>query len=267
MRMTLTALLFLVAGCATKPDIAKDKALDVHYGYGTDALMSKNYTDAITHLLKAVELAPENPEVHNNLGMAYYFKGEKASAERHIRKALVLDPKNTDARNNLASLRFETGDVAEAEALYKECLKDLTYEKQARVYFNLSLIEQRRGNLAKTESYLRLSLKEDEGYCPSWFQLGQMDYKARRLKDALKNFREAGMGMCASDPAPLYWQGVILGEQGDTLSARMKFDELETRFPRTQYAAQAREQITRLNLHESSPAPRAGRGGVTTPSY
>ncbi len=269
MRLTTLALLLLAFGCASKQKTPAEKALDVHYNYGTEFLMNKNYTEAITQLLKAVEIAPENPEVHNNLGMAYYFKGEKASAERHIRRALALDAKNTDARNNLASLRFEAGDLAEAERLYKECLKDLTYEKQARVYFNLSLIAQRQGNRANTESYLRLSLKEDDSYCPAWFQLGQFEYQARDLKQALKNFREAGMGMCANDPAPLYWQGVVLGEMGDTLAARMKFDELETRFPRTSFAVQAREQISRLNLHESHPAPanRAGRGGVTTPTY
>lgn len=252
MKITFFIALLLAFGCSsTEKKNQQAKISEMHYGYGTDALMNKNYTEAITHLMKAAEMEPKNSEIHNNLGMAYYFKGELTMAETNIVKAIELNKKNTDALSNLASLKFEKGDLVGAERLYRECLKDLTYEKSPRIYFNLSLVEMRKGDPAQTEAYLRLALKEDENYCPAWFQLGQIEYKKRQFKTALKSFREAGMGSCANDPAPLYWQGVVMSDLGDFIGARMKLDEVETRFPRTSYATMAREKMSSLNLQES----------------
>jgi Tfp pilus assembly protein PilF len=267
MKSVFFIALALAFGCASNQKKQQAKLSEMHYGYGTDALMNKNYTEAITHLLKASELEPENSGIHNNLGMAYYFKGDLSMAEEHIQRAIKLDKKNTDALSNLGSLKFEKGDMVTAERLYKECLKDLTYEKTPRIYFNLSLVEMRKGNAAQIEAYLRMALKEDESYCPAWFQMGQIEYKQRQLKTALKSFRQAGMGTCANDPAPLYWQGVVMAELGDFIGARMKLDEVETRFARTSYGAMAREKISRLNLQESQfPVKQADRNLLDEPT-
>jgi len=251
MKSVFFIALLLAFGCSSNQKQQEAKLSEMHYGYGTDALMNKNYTEAITHLLKASKFEPKNSEIHNNLGMAYYFKGDLPMAENHIQRAIQLKKTNTDAVSNLASLKFEKGDLVSAERLYKECLKDLTYEKTPRIYFNLSLVEMRKGDPAQTEAYLRMALKDDETYCPAWFQMGQIEYNKRQLKTALNSFREAGMGTCANDPAPLYWQGVVMAELGDFIGARMKLDEVETRFARTPYGAMAREKISRLNLQES----------------
>lgn len=248
----LILTLHLLVSCAS-PDTrssSASKVADIHYSHGTQELMARNYTQAITHLLKAVELDPTNPDIHNNLGMAYYFKSEREMALQHIRRALELDPKNTDARINVASLQFEAGDLAGAERLYLEALKDLTYEKHARTYFNLALIEQRRGDPAKSVAYFRRSVKEDQDYCPSWLALGQLDFQARRYPEAAKNFRQARMGICANDPAPLYWQAATDVKLGDFFNARLKLEELLAKFGTSSYADLAREKMSEMNLAE-----------------
>lgn len=258
----LVFVLALVSACASQQASKQSKLAEISYSYGTQALMTKDYTGAITHLLKAAELDPKNPEVHNNLGMAYYFKGEKQAAKTHVQKALDLDEKNTDARSNLASLLFEEGDLAGAERIYLQCLKDLTYEKQARIYLNLGLIELRRGNTPKATAYMQRSVKEDENYCPAWFQLGQISFKQKNFKQAQTNFKNAGMGACAEDPAAWYWQALTLIESREYLNARIKLDELTTRFPSSAYAAMAKEKLSALTLLEQ----RHYSETVTSPS-
>ncbi len=262
--LILVIATLLATACASRDPKSPpaSKQADIHYTHGTHELMAKNYTQAITHLLKAVEFAPENPEIHNNLGMAYYFKNEREMALQHIRRALELDPKNTDARLNLASLQFERGDLKSAEKLYLEALKDLTYEKHARTYFNLALIEQRRGDQAKSLAYFRRSVKEDTDYCPSWLAMGQIEYNARRYADAAKHFRQARMGVCANDPAPLYWQGATDMKLGDFFNARTKFEDLLGKFGDSSYAPMARERMSEISLLElrkdqSAQAPAA----------
>jgi tetratricopeptide (TPR) repeat protein len=258
--MRSLALIFLTTtlliSCASKSDRAVMKKADIHYTYGTEELFNKNYTQAITHLLKAVELDPENDKIHNNLAMAYYFKDEKEMAIKHINRAIELNPKNTDAQVNLASLHFEEGDLQKAEKIYLQSLKDLTFEKHARTYYNLGLIEVKRNNLAKGRAYLDKSLKQSEDFCPSWLQLGILDLKANKPKDAGKKFHQARMGSCANDPAPLYWHAVSMMESKEYLNARMKFDELETRFPDSNYSRLAQQKLTEITLLENESGPK-----------
>ena len=241
----------LLTACASAPEKTQ-KTSDIHYGYGTEELMQQNYTQAISHLLKAVELEPKNAEIHNNLGMAYYFKGEKELARQHVQRALELDPKNTDALSNLASLSFEEGDMQTAERLYVRALKDLTYEKHARTYYNLALIEMRRNNPEKALAFLNNSVKENDSYCPAWLQKGIVDYRARRFEEASRNFIKARMGACANQPAPLYWLGTTEIELGDYFTARTRFNELVNKFSDSPFANMAQRKLTELTLLESN---------------
>lgn len=268
MRLHLLLLLaFLVVSCGSTDDKnSPKKRASLYYEQGTQDLLNKDYTQAITNLLMAAELDSSNPEIHNNLGMAYYFKAEKELAYQHVRKALELDSKNTDARVNLASMLFERGDLANAEKNYLHVLKDLTYEKQARTYFNLALLELRKNNTAKAKNYLMTATKEDRDYCPAWLQLGQINLKQRNLKEAAQNFRESRMGLCANSPAPLYWQAVADAELGDYLAARLKLDELQTKFGNTSYAPMAQQKLTEITLLENQPESKRAKA-LETPAF
>jgi type IV pilus assembly protein PilF len=247
----LSTMIFLFSCSSTQENKKTSKQADIHYSYGTEELFNKNYTKAISHLLKAIKLDPNNPEVHNNLAMAYYFKEEKEMALKHIKRALELDPKNTDSLVNLASLQFEFGDFIQAEKNYKKALKDLTFEKHARTYYNLSLIEIKRRNFIEAKKYLNKSVQQSEDYCPSWLQLGKIELQAGNSKAAAKHFHQARMGTCTNTPAPLYWHAVALAESGDFLNARMKFDELQTKFADSEFYALASQKLTELTLMEA----------------
>jgi Tfp pilus assembly protein PilF len=269
LRSTLLAMLVVVTSCSstnTTTQTKQEREAAIYYGQGTSDLMNKNYTQALGHLMRAVEHAPKNPEYHNNLGMAYYFKGEKEMARQHIKRALELDKKNTDARINLASLAFENGDLNEAEKLYLQALKDLAYEKHARTYYNLALIELRRRNNQRALANLDRSIKEEESYCPAWFQKGMLDYQARRFKPALENFRRAGMGACAQEPAPIYWQAVTMIEMGEYLNARLKLDKVITEFSSGHYGTMAQQKISELNMIENQGERRQNATMNSTPS-
>ena len=241
----------LAVSCASSKTKEKEaNVASINFTYGTQFLMAKDYTQALIYLQKAAELDPTNSDVHVNLGMAYYFKGDKTLAKQHITRALELNPKNTDARSNLASFYFEEGDLRTAEKIYRECLTDLTYEKQARVYFNLALIELRKGSTQNAMGYLNLSVKEDESYCAAWNLLGTLAYQAKNLEKATAYFKNSGMGTCADTATPLLWQAQLMMDKGEYLNARLKLDELTGRFPNSEEARTAKEKLSQLSLLE-----------------
>ena len=98
-------LLALACSSHSRPSKEEKKA-QIYYSQGTRNLVKKNYTNALKYLLLAYELSPEDSHIHNNLGMAYHFKGKPKKAIKHLERAVELDQNNTDARNNLAGLTF-----------------------------------------------------------------------------------------------------------------------------------------------------------------
>lgn len=268
--LMLTAIAFsLLTSCASR-NSTKDKQADLYFGAGTHSLMTKQYTDALKNLLKANELRPNNSEILNNLGMAYYFKSEHDMAVRTLKRALELDKENSDAKVNLASIYYKDGNVSGAEKLYKEVLKDLTYEKQARTLFNLGLLNmQSKNNLVSAENYFKKSIKEDDNYCPAYFHLGLLQFQRRQFNSALKNFKEAAMGICYESPAPHYYQALSLINVRRFEEARIKLDEVETRFKKSSYAVRARAKVVELNEMQKNDTNQshASRNVLESPDF
>lgn len=62
-----------------------EKQPAVHAGLGAVALEDRDYQSAITHLLRAIELAPGANRLHYSLAMAYRGAGDLTRAKEHLR--------------------------------------------------------------------------------------------------------------------------------------------------------------------------------------
>jgi type IV pilus assembly protein PilF len=270
---TVCLLIFsmlILTSCASKEKELKNKQASLYFGAGTQSLIDRQYTEALKNLLEANKLDPDNAEILNNLGMAYYFKGEKDLAVQHLNRALKFDDKNSDAKLNLASIYFKDNEIDKAERFYKQVLKDLTYDKQARTLYNLGVLEvTARNNNVAAENYFKQSIKEDDNYCPSYYQLGLIQYKRRQFNSSLKNFKEASMGSCYETPAPHYYQALTLIELKRYDDARFKLDEIDSRFKKSVYAAKARQKSVELQSIEKykSTESHASRKVLESPDF
>lgn len=72
---------------------------DMHYNLGTIFLHNKQYKEAVKEYESVLELRPNDPETHYNLGVLYddYLK-EREKALYHYQKYLSIDPKAPDAK-------------------------------------------------------------------------------------------------------------------------------------------------------------------------
>ncbi len=265
----LFVAVMILTSCASKTNV-RSKQSDLYFSAGTHSLMSKDYTDALKNLLKANELSPDNSEILNNLGMAYYFKGELDLAIKTLLRALEMNEQNSDAKVNLASIYYKSGKISQAEKLYKIVLKDLTYDKQARTLFNLGLLELKfKKNAVSAENYFKKSIKEDDNYCPAYFHLGLLQYKRSQFNSALKNFKEATMGTCYESPAPHFYQALSLVGLRRYEEARIKLDEIDTRFKKSVYAVRARAKVIELNdIENRKPIEsHASRNVLESPDF
>jgi tetratricopeptide (TPR) repeat protein len=88
-----------------------------------NALRARGSLDeAIAAYEEALELAPDDPRVHNNLGSALYARGDFEAAARHYRRALALQPDHFRAQGNLGIALQALGRLDEAIEAYRAAL-------------------------------------------------------------------------------------------------------------------------------------------------
>lgn len=85
-----------------------------HWVIGRDAFERGRYDEAIEELTRAVEQAPEFPDLHNSLGLALGMTGARDRAAASFQRALQLNPHYVEARLNLAIVYNEMGRYEDA---------------------------------------------------------------------------------------------------------------------------------------------------------
>lgn len=245
----ISLLTLLISSCASKKEKEQlEEQTDLYFSMGTNALINKNYTIALTHLLKAEELAPNRSDIKNNLGMAYYFKEEKILAKQFITKSLELDPKNSDARSNLASIYVEEKKYDLARKEYQNILKDLTYPKQYLTYYNLGKIEYDQNNNLKAKNFFLQSVKENPNACTSNYYVGLIEMREKNYKKAQEHFQQAYYGTCYTNEYPLFYHALSLERDNNNQAALGRYQELIDRFPSSELSIKAKMQIKGLMI-------------------
>lgn len=72
---------------------------DMHYNLGTIFLQNKQYKEAIREYEQVLELRPNDPDTHYNLGVLYDdYQRDREKALYHYQKYLAMNPKAPDAK-------------------------------------------------------------------------------------------------------------------------------------------------------------------------
>ena len=102
---------------------------------------------------RALELDPEHPDAHLNLGRLLHEAGGLAEAEAHYRAAAAADAEGASrAHYNLGVVLEDQGREAEAIAAYRKSLS--LDDDLATAHFNLSRLYESRGNESSALSHL-----------------------------------------------------------------------------------------------------------------
>lgn len=114
--------------------------------------------DAVLCIEKALRLAPNNPESHANLALAFKDQGQLADAVSHFRRAIRLAPDNAMTYNNLGNVLREQGKPLDAIREYEKALKREPSFAQCWSNFAAALneAEQRKAALRAADRAIQL---------------------------------------------------------------------------------------------------------------
>lgn len=113
---------------------------------------SGQYEDSLKSFQKALDKDPNNPSIHNDMGLVLLKKELFTSAESHFAKALELDDGCVECYNNLGYLKTALGQPVEAEKYLQKAIS--LKPDYADPYFNLGVMYEKNGDVGKAvESY------------------------------------------------------------------------------------------------------------------
>jgi tetratricopeptide (TPR) repeat protein len=101
--------------------IAPDN-VDALNGMGMLAFSAKKYTKALNMLGKVLAAAPDNPGYHMNIGAVQDAAGKSDDAENSYRRAIELRPDYLDPYHNLGDLYLKLDRPIDAIAVFDACM-------------------------------------------------------------------------------------------------------------------------------------------------
>lgn len=223
-------ILFLMTllSCSNK---AKNENLNMgkmYFDQGTQHLMNGSYSEALKYLLQSQSYIPEDDEMLNHLGMAYFFNGDSDHAIETISKAIKVNPKNSNAKNNLATVFMNLGKRDQAKLIYNDVTKDLTFDNLHRTYYNLGLIALKENDPASALRLFNSSLLKDPSFCLSHFEIAKLIADSKK---SLEHYSQAALGECLGnfEIQHEFAKALIQNKRYD--EAKIRIDEMRMKFP------------------------------------
>ena len=206
----ILALFFLVS-CASR-SMEDEKKIQIGrdtYRIGVEYYNAGNDTAALKNLLEAENFIPDDPYLHNSLGLVYLAKKKYKLAQDQFKTALEIKPDYSDAKNNLgvAYLKQEQWDLA--IQCFQEVSENLLYPTPEMPMANIGAVYLRQGRIEKAEVYFKkaLEIKPDflwaiHGLASIYIENGYYDLAIRFLHRSLK--KDPGAAILHSDLAKVY---------------------------------------------------------------
>ncbi len=172
------------------------KALDlnpdlplVHNDLGTAYLASGNYEKATYHFRRTVELSPNNAIAYNNLGHALAEKGKIKEAIEIYKKSVEIDPNNDLVRSNLATALLQNGEIHKAVKEYKKAVE--TEPTSALFHYNLGTVLLLDGKIKEGIEELKKTIELNPNFGEAYTNLGRALIEMGKTDEALEAFIKA----------------------------------------------------------------------------
>jgi len=223
------------------------------FAKGSAAQQAGRFAEAAASYRTALALAPDHPDLHNNLGLVLRLMGEPDAAATAFRRAIALKPNSPEALNNLAAVLQSQGRLEEAVATYRKAIAvspdflgsygnlgvalhgQGRYEEAATLFRrviarspdnpeahnNLGSALQSLGRFDEAATALRRAVELKPDYADAFTNLGNALQASGKLDDAVAAYRRA-IALNAAYPVHNNL-GLVLYELGRTDEAIASF--------------------------------------------
>lgn len=232
--VVLSLALFGATGCSslsTQPDVDKNRAAEVNAELGLSYMLQGDMEIAMEKLQRSLEFNSRYAPAHHYLAELYRNLNRIDDAEKHYSLA-VRHSREEDSSlyNNYGVFLCSRGRYDEGEKQLLKVLENPVYPYPERVYENLGLCLESKGDMVKAEAYLRQSLIRNSRSAPSLLAMARLSFAQENYLSTrahLQRYREV-----AQHTPETLWLGVrterILGDRNALASYGLS---LQRNFP------------------------------------
>lgn len=209
-------------------DFEKAARLNVELGIGY--LNKGQIPRAKTKFMRAMQLAPQLPEVHYAYGYFQERTGDLVSAEKLYVKAIGLNSKTGNAHNNYGAFLCRQAKYRQAEKEFLKAVADPSYLNTAEALENAGLCVLQIPDQQKAVEYFEKTLRYDQNRPHALLELALIYYREKRYDEARENLMRFAQ---VSDPTArsLLLNIELAKEKGDQDKVASYELLLRSRFP------------------------------------
>ena len=168
---------------------SKDEKTAALVTRGAEALEKGNPAEAVLLYQEALRIAPDDEDLHYNLGIAYVRQGMTEKAFEHYGEALRLFPDHVEAHNNLGNLLMRAGRVDEAVDHFRAAVRIMP--DYASGYNNLgTALQQQPDKLDEATRQFEKAVALNPDYWEARYNLGQAYLRQGHTGKAEVEFRK-----------------------------------------------------------------------------
>lgn len=195
-----------------------------------------NYNVAIDELRQSLAIDPEFAPAHGMLGLIYMDLGDRVRAEESFRKALSLAPDDSELHNNFGWFLCQTGRERASLEHFQLALRNPLYPTPARPMHNAGICSLRLGDEAGAEAWFQRSFQVDPRNPVAMYHLADLYLKRRDAERA--RFYSKRLLSSFEPSAEVLWLALRIERlAGDRDSEASLGSQLRRRFPASPQAA------------------------------
>lgn len=235
---------FILVNCASLFSQSNKEEAELRMRVGASHLNAGNYPMALSELLKAEDLDPDNAEIHNHLALVYFVRERFDLAEKQIRTAINLDPKYTEAKNNLARIQIELGQYQDAIKISQEVIDDLTFTHPEKGWINLGIAQFKLNKYSEAKSSFLKAVQLEKDNCVANSYYGRSLFELKDYDHSTVSLDKA-VGYCQNYlfDEPHYYSAMSYLQVGDKSRARARFEEIVKLYPNGKYVEKSRAML------------------------
>lgn len=241
-----TLLCLLFASCTNTP-WHRDQA-DISLKKGIAFIQAEQYIGALKELLEAEKNAPDDPEIHYYLGIAYLGRGLKDLAMEQFQKAVSLKEDYSEAHNYIGVMQMDAGDWQKAIESFDRALKNYVYTTPAFALYNSGLAYYNLKNYDMALSRYRQALNQD-GVAASRSQIEKsigLVYIQKSDYVRAKEHLEKAVSLNPSLFDAHFYLGEIYLKIHDKANAKKSFQQVMKLVPQSPMGQKSRDYLQSL---------------------
>lgn len=209
----------------------------IHTELGGGYYARGQYGVALQELNKALQMDRAYAPAYNVLGLVHAELREDKQAEASLRRALELAPNYSDAHNNLGLFLCQRERYGEALKEFDAALANPLYETPEKALVNHAACALRKGDLAVADEYAERAIRRAPDVPSVQLAMAEVYFRKGRWLAARSLLQKAGARI--ELPAQGLWLGVRVERQAGDHEAESSYAaQLKRRFPddlRTQW--------------------------------